>query len=413
MIHIGTESAVLSAELNSLFFIMLIAVLAPLLVGLLRLKVAEVVILLGLGILVGPEILDLVEVDASISLLAQLGLGFLFFFAGLELEPGAIKGRYGKLAAIGWGCTLLVAGIATWVLETTGHIENFIGFAIVLTSTALGTLLPVLRDSGELKTPFGKFFMGAGAAGEFGPILAISLFLSSMSSFEAIIALVVMALAAYVLAKIPQWLKSEKLRSLIGAGHYSSSQTPMRITILFLVGLLAIAASLGLDVVLGAFIAGVIFRLNMPHDAENVIHSKVEGIGFGFLIPIFFVVSGVNIDIISIIEDPAPMLMVTLLLLLARGLPQFFIYRNAIPVTRDRIRFSLYVATALPIIVAVTTVQVEAGVMTSADAATLVGAGALSVLVFPLTAYFVGRKGGPKSGLNGGRNTEADVVELI
>ena len=404
MIQIGTVDAALSAELNSLFFIMLIAVLAPLLVGLLRLKVAEVVILLGLGIVVGPEVLGLVEIDASISLLAQLGLGFLFFFAGLELEPEAVKGRYGKLAAIGWGCTLLVAGLATWVLESMGHIENFIGFAIVLTSTALGTLLPVLRDNGELRTPFGKFFMGAGAIGEFGPILAISLFLSSLSSFEAVLSLIAMALAAYLLAKLPQWLKSAKLRKLIGAGHYSSSQTPVRITILFLVGLLAIAATLGLDVVLGAFLAGVIFRLNMPPDAENAIHVKVEGIGFGFLIPIFFIVSGVNIDILSIIEDPLPMFVVAFLILLARGVPQFFVYRNAIPVTRDRIRFSLYVATALPIIVAVTTVQVEAGVMSEADAATLVGAGALSVLLFPLTAYFVGR--------NGGRKAEPEVVDL-
>jgi Kef-type K+ transport system membrane component KefB len=404
VIQIGTVDAALSAELNSLFFIMLIAVLAPLLVGLLRLKVAEVVILLGLGIVVGPEVLGLVEIDASISLLAQLGLGFLFFFAGLELEPEAVKGRYGKLAAIGWGCTLLVAGLATWVLESMGHIENFIGFAIVLTSTALGTLLPVLRDNGELRTPFGKFFMGAGAIGEFGPILAISLFLSSLSSFEAVLSLIAMALAAYLLAKLPQWLKSAKLRKLIGAGHYSSSQTPVRITILFLVGLLAIAATLGLDVVLGAFLAGVIFRLNMPPDAENAIHVKVEGIGFGFLIPIFFIVSGVNIDILSIIEDPLPMFVVAFLILLARGVPQFFVYRNAIPVTRDRIRFSLYVATALPIIVAVTTVQVEAGVMSEADAATLVGAGALSVLLFPLTAYFVGR--------NGGRKAEPEVVDL-
>ena len=409
MIHIGAESAALNSELNSLFFIMLIAVAAPLLVGIFRLKVAEVVILLGLGILVGPEVLDLVEIDASISLLSQLGLGFLFFFAGLELEPEAIRGRYGKLAAIGWGCTLLAAGIATWVLESLSVVENFVGFAIVLTSTALGTLLPVLRDSGELKTPFGKFFMGAGAIGEFGPILAISLFLSSFSSFQALISLIVMAVVAFILAKVPAWINSGRLRKLIGSGHYSSSQTPMRITILFLVGLLAVAASLGLDVVLGAFIAGVIFRLNMSHDAEDVIHVKVEGIGFGFLIPIFFVVSGVNIDIRSIIADPAPMLIVTLLLLLVRGLPQFFIYRNAIPETRDRVRFSLYVATALPIIVAVTSVQVEAGVMTSADAATLVGAGALSVLVFPLTAYFVGRKGGSK----GGRNAEAEVVDLI
>jgi Kef-type K+ transport system membrane component KefB len=213
-----------------------------------------------------------------------------------------------------------------------------------------------------------------------------------------------MALAAYLLAKLPQWLKSAKLRKLIGAGHYSSSQTPVRITILFLVGLLAIAATLGLDVVLGAFLAGVIFRLNMPPDAENAIHVKVEGIGFGFLIPIFFIVSGVNIDILSIIEDPLPMFVVAFLILLARGVPQFFVYRNAIPVTRDRIRFSLYVATALPIIVAVTTVQVEAGVMSEADAATLVGAGALSVLLFPLTAYFVGR--------NGGRKADPEFVEI-
>lgn len=405
MIHIGAASADLSAELSSLFFIMLIAVAAPLLVGILRLKVAEVVILLGLGILLGPEVLGFIEIDASISLLAQLGLGFLFFFAGLELEPEAVKGRYGKLAAIGWGCTLLIAGIASWVLDYLGYVENFVGFAIVLTSTALGTLLPVLRDSGELKTPFGKFFMGAGAIGEFGPILGISLFLSSMSSFESVISLIAMAIAAYILAKLPQWVKSEKVLKLIGAGHYSSSQTPTRITIMFLVGLLAIAASLGLDVVLGAFIAGVIFRLNTPKESENAILTKVEGIGFGFLIPIFFVVSGVNIDILSIIADPAPMFVVTFLLLLARGLPQFFVYRNAIPVTRDRIRFSLYVATALPIIVAVTTVQVDAGVMTSADAATLVGAGALSVLVFPLTAYFVGRGRGEKS--------QPEVVELI
>jgi Kef-type K+ transport system membrane component KefB len=405
MIHVGTVDAALSAELNSLFFIMLIAVLAPLLVGLLRLKVAEVVILLVLGILVGPEMLGLVQIDASISLLAQLGLGFLFFFAGLELEPEAVKGRYGKLAAIGWGCTLLAAGITTWVLESMGHIENLIGFAIVLTSTALGTLLPVLRDNGELKTPFGKFFMGAGAIGEFGPILAISLLLTSLNSLEAIISLIAMGVAAYLLAKVPQWLKSEKLRRLIGAGEYSSSQTPIRITMLFLVGLLAIAATLGLDVVLGAFIAGLIFRRSMPQDSESTINEKVEGIGFGFLIPIFFIVSGVKIDIVSIIEDPAPMFVVTLLLLIVRGLPQFFIYRNAIPVTRDRIRFSLYVATALPIIVAVTTIQVEAGVMTDADAATLVGAGALSVLLFPLSAYFVGRKSG--------RKADPELVELI
>jgi len=395
VIHIIAESESLITELNSLLVIMLIAVIAPLAVGFLRLKVAEVVILIGLGIIAGPELLDLIQLDDSISLLSQLGLGFLFFFAGLELQPDAIQGRYGKLAAIGWGSTLLVAGIATVILEYAGLIEDFIGFAIVLTSTALGTLLPVFRDSGELDTPFGKFFMGAGAIGEFGPILAISLLLSSMSSFESIMSLVAMAAIAFIAAKIPKWLGGKRMHSLLLSGQFSSAQTPMRITILFLVGLLAVAASLGLDVVLGAFIAGIIFRLYAPTGAENAMSLKVEGIGFGFLIPIFFVVSGVNIDIKSIIEDPLPMFVVVALLLIARGLPQFFIYRKAIPVVRDRVRFSLYVATALPIIVAVTTVQVDAGIMSSADAATLVGAGAFSVLLFPLMAYLIGRNKSP------------------
>ena len=166
----------------------------------------------------------------------------------------------------------------------------------------------------------------------------------------------------------------------------------VRLTALLLVALLALAEGFDLDVVLGAFIAGIIIRQLIPAHQEGVLQTKVEGIAFGVFIPIFFIVSGARLDIESILANPSPLLIFFILLLVVRGVPQFFLYRRAIPDTKERAGFSLYVATALPIIVAVTTVQLSAGVMSSATAAALVGAGALSVLVFPLLAQVLVRK---------------------
>jgi len=139
-----------------------------------------------------------------------------------------------------------------------------------------------------------------------------------------------------------------------------------------------------LDAVLGAFIAGVIVRRFAPPSEESKLSVRIESIGFGFMIPLFFVVSGANLDIASIIANPFPMIRFFIYIFLARGVVQFILYRRALPDPRERARFSLYVATGLPIIVAVTGIEVANGFMTSANAAALVGAGALTVLVFPL-----------------------------
>ena len=175
----SAASSDLAQELNSLLVIAAIAAATPLLVGLLRLPVAEVVLMLGFGILFGPEVLGWIQLDEAINLLAELGLAFLFFAAGLELEKHAVRGRSGKLALIGWSVSVALALLAAGALEVAGVIDDFLGVAICFTSTALGTLLPILRDKGLLKTPFGTYFMGAGAIGEFGPVLAISLLLTT------------------------------------------------------------------------------------------------------------------------------------------------------------------------------------------------------------------------------------------
>ena len=382
----------MSNDLVSLFAIALIAALVPLIVGMLRLRIADVVLLIGFGILLGPEALRFISVTPPIMLLSDLGLAMLFFLAGLELEQNSVRGRSGRLAAAGWGISLLIAGVVSGVLQATGVIDDFMGVSIALTSTALGTLLPVLRDSGELTGPFGRFFMGAGAWGEFGPIIAIAVLLGSQSKFLALITLAAFAVIAVGLAIIPQQLRSARLAALIKQGHHTSAQTAVRLTMLIVVLLLAIADGFGLDAVLGAFAAGVIVRRFSPPSKESVLSAKVEAIGFGFLVPVFFITSGANLDIDSIIENPLLLALFFLLLLLVRGIPQYFIYRKALPDNRQRARFSLLVATGLPIIVAVTTLETQAGIMRPENAAALVGAGALSVLVFPLVAAAFGRR---------------------
>ena len=384
MVTLPLRSSLVNQEYISLAAVAAIAAFVPLLIGLFRIKVAEVVLLLGAGIVFGPEVLGWIQPEGSIELLSELGLGLLFFLAGLELEQRAIRGQSGKLAAIGWVLSLVVALIAALIMTETGKVEDTVAVAIALSSTALGTLLPMLRDRGELSTKFGTFFMGAGAWGEFGPIIAIAVLLGTKSSFAAIISLLVFGLIALLLAVIGNRLATDRVRNIFERGHNTSSQTALRFALLLIIVLLTIASEFGLDAVLGAFIAGVIVRRFAPPSEESKLSVRIESIGFGFMIPLFFVVSGANLDIASIIANPFPMIRFFIYIFLARGVVQFILYRRALPDPRERARFSLYVATGLPIIVAVTGIEVANGYMTTANAAALVGAGALTVLVFPL-----------------------------
>ncbi len=383
------EEANLAIELNSLLIIMAIAVTVPLLIRFLRLPIAEVVLLIIAGVIFGPQALDLITVDAAIDLVGQLGLGFLFFLAGFELDRRVLRGQIGRISALAWGVSLVAAILVSVGLTAVGVVDETVGFAIVLTSTALGTLLPVFRDNGELTTPFGRLFMGAGAWGEFGPIVAISLFLSTRNAFAAVVSLAAFGLIALVFSRVPAVFKSKYLHEYMAGSVNTSSQTAVRVTVLLLVALLALAEGFGLDIVMGAFIGGVILRRYLPETDESVLQSKIEGIAFGLFIPAFFILSGVGLDVASIVANPWPMLAVFALLLVVRGLPTFFLYRGVLPEVRERTRFTLYVATALPIIVAVTSVQVSAGTMSSNDAAELVAAGTLSVMVFPLIAQLL------------------------
>lgn len=303
-----------------------------------------------------------------------------------------MRGRSGRLAATGWVTSILLALGVSALLAMSGAIQDFAGFAIALTSTALGTLLPILRDNGSLGGRFGTYFMGAGAWGEFGPIISIAVFLSTRSSLAALIALLIFFALALVIGALSSVLNTERIRTVVLGGYNTSSQTGVRLAMLIIVLFLGLALGFGFDAVLGAFVAGILARRIVPRDDESPLELRVEAVAFGFFIPIFFVVSGANLDIDSIIANPAPMLIAFVALFLVRAVPQFVIYRKAIPDRAERASFSLLVGTALPIIVAITSIEVSAGQMKTSSAAALVGAGALTVLVFPLTSSILSKR---------------------
>lgn len=379
-------------ELSSLIVIVAIAAAVPILVGILRIKVAQVVLLLVGGIIFGPSMLGWISIDDPISLLSELGLGLLFFLAGMELEGRSMRGRSGRLAAAGWITSILLALGLSALLAMSGVIRDFAGFAIALTSTALGTLLPILRDNGSLNGRFGTYFMGAGAWGELGPIIAIAVFLSTRSSWAALITLVVFFAIAVIIGALSQVLNTERIRTVVLGGYSTSAQTGVRLAMLIIVLFLGLAIGFGFDAVLGAFIAGILARRIVPRSEESPLEVRLEAVAFGFFVPIFFVVSGAKLDIDSIIANPLPMIFAFIALFLVRALPQFVIYRRAIPDVAERASFALLVGTALPIIVAITTIEVDAGAMRTASAAALVGAGALTVLVFPLASSILSKR---------------------
>jgi Kef-type K+ transport system membrane component KefB len=385
-----------------MFWIVGCAVLAPLLAGLVPGKrIPEVVLLLVGGIVIGPHALDLAVEGSQIQLLSELGLGMLFLLAGYEVKTSELVGREGRRAFYTWLSCLAIAFAVTFALGTTGLLTAQSAVAIALCSTALGTLLPILRDKGMLDTRLGKTVLNHGAFGELGPVIAMAVLLGARGSLKSTIVLILFAVAAVVLALVSDRILRQQrwLTRLINAGSETTAQTTVRVTIFLLVSLMVLAYEFELDTILGAFAAGFILRRLLPQGHESL-EIKLDGIAFGFLIPIFFITSGMAIDISAVIAKPGLLVVLVLMIVAVRGLPVFVATRwdrgqtgTEPPFTvRERAQLGLYAATGLPLIVAVTGVAVAAGEMTAANASVLVTAGAVTVLALPLAASMIGSR---------------------
>ena len=370
-------------ELASLLAAVAVSAIAPILVAVVPGRIPQVVVLIVGGILIGPEVLDFAE-GSDLELISNLGLGFLFLLAGYELDPTLLRERAGKLAAVSWVITLAIALGVVGLLDVVGLVRAFLPVSLALTTTALGTLLPIVRDHDMLTGSFGRYLFAAGAVGEMGPVICIALFLGTYNSLVELLGIATVAGAAYVLTLLPRALAGTRVGLAIERGRHATGQTTLRLTVLLLVLLLFVSERFGLDIVLGAFFAGMVLRRWAPEDRESL-EEKLDAVGYGFFIPVFFVTSGINLDIDSIAEAPLRLLGFFVLLLVVRGLPSLVVYRNDLGSVR-RVQMVFLTATALPLLVALTEIGLQNGSMLPENAAALVGAGVLSVALFPLAA---------------------------
>jgi Kef-type K+ transport system membrane component KefB len=341
------------------------------------------VLILG-GMLIGPHLTGLAE-SQSVELLSNVGLGFLFLLAGYELEPQMFREHSGRLALVAWVASAVLALAVVGLLEVIGLVRAFVPVSIALTTTALGTLIPILREKNLLHASIGRYILAAGAAGELLPIIAIAIFLGSTNSFAALLSLAAIGGLALVLSFGPRLMRSAWVRRVVAEGASTTSQTTLRWTLVLLFGLLAFAARFGLDIVLGAFLAGLVLRNWAPPDTRAALMVKLDAVGYGFFIPLFFVTAGMGLDVRSILESPARLLLFACLLLIVRGLPALLVYRRVLPMS-ERVQLMFVTATTLPLLVALSHIGLENGTMLPENAAALVGAGILSVLVFPAVA---------------------------
>jgi Kef-type K+ transport system membrane component KefB len=375
--------------LVELFAVVAVAAVAPLVAAVIpHQRVPQVVLLIIGGILIGPEGLGLQPL-AEVQLVANVGLGFVFLMAGFEIDPAVIFARAGKLALVAWATAAVLATVAVGALAAIGYVRAYVPVALALTTTALGTVLPSLREQGMLDGPLGRYFLASGAVGELLPILAIAIFLGVNSSLAALVSIVAIGLIALALASAQRLLRGRRLADLVAQGADSTGQTTLRWSMLLLIGLLVLAGEFGLDVVLGALLAGVVLRRWAPGDA-HAFESKLDAVGYGFFIPVFFVVAGMGVDLPSIMEAPERLFVFLALLLLVRGVPVLVVYRRALAM-RERTQLMFFTATTLPLIVALTEIGLNNGTMLPENAAALVGAGVLSVLVFPFVAVSIDR----------------------
>jgi Kef-type K+ transport system membrane component KefB len=389
-------TAAIQVDSGSFFAIVAVSAVAAVTVATVPKRFAPpvVVIELMMGILIGPEILGLAHSDDFVEFFANLGLGMLFFFAGYEIDFDRIKGRPMELGALGWLLSVLLAYGIGGILAAAGVVVSFLYTGSAMATTAIGTLIPILRDNGELKTRFGTHLLAAGGAGEFGPILLVTLVLSTTNPFREaaiLLAFVALALALALVSVRYAWRGWPALERTFE----TSSQLAVRVTVVLVFGLVLLAGKLGLDILLGGFVAGMIVRLALKGQEVKVFESKLTAVGFGFFVPFFFVTSGIEFDLAALgsAEALGKLVLFLGLFLVVRGVPALLLYRHVLA-ARDRMALAFYCATELPLVVAITTIAIDAGEMKASTAAGLVGAAMLSTLIFPFVGMAL-RRGAP------------------
>lgn len=385
-----------TASFVNLLAVAAVAFAAPLLLGLFpRFKFPAVVVEIIAGIVIGPAGLGWVRVDLPVQILAILGLAFLLFLAGMEIDLERLRGRALRLAWVSFALSAVLALLVGYVAFAAGLVRSPLLIGIILLATSLGLVVPVLKDAGEASTPFGQLVIAAASVADFGAVILLSLFFSREAS-SPLSKLILLAGFAVVVVLVVLGVRRlerlTRLSRLLVRLQDTTAEIRVRASIVLLIAFTALAQRLGLETILAAFLAGAALRLidRDQYQTHPNFPVKLEAIGYGFLIPVFFVSSGLQFDLHALVNSPSSLLRLPLFvmaLLAVRGLPAL-IYRDIVT-GRRMVAAGLLQATSLPFIVAATTIGLDLQLISAATGAALVGAGLVSVVAFPAVSLLL------------------------
>jgi Kef-type K+ transport system membrane component KefB len=379
-----------------------VAFAVPLLLALVpRPRLSAAAVELAVGIAIGPAALGWVTPDEPIRVLAALGLAYLLFLAGLEVDLAHLRGPLLHRAWLGYGASAALAAAVGFGLQGAGLVGDGAIVAVILSASYLGAIATTLADAGELASAFGRITIAAAAIANLVAVSLLSLVFSGEAGGTGTRVLLlagVAAVAAAVMIGIRGLERSMRLSAALVRLQDTSAQIRVRGVFVLLAGSAALAATLGVAAILAAFAAGVVLGL-VDRDGMGThpqLRTKIEGAGYGFFIPVFMVASGLRFDWDALTSSPghlalAPLLLVALLVV--RGLPAL-LYRPLVS-TRQSLAAGLLQATSLPFIVAATQIAVASGAIGPATAAALVAAGLLSLAIMPEAAKAVLSGRGP------------------
>jgi Kef-type K+ transport system membrane component KefB len=391
-----------AVHFTNLLIVAAAGLLAPLALGFLpRLRLPAVVLEIVLGIVIGPSGLGWVEPDLPVSILALVGLAFLLFLSGLEIDVERLRGPILKLTGSGFALSFGIAIILGLGLKAGGFVKSPLFVAIVLVSSSLGVLVPVLKDSGNAGSSFGQLVIAAGSIAEFGAIILLSLFFSGKGSTSTAGTLILLGMFGLAVALVGVAIagveRSISLSRVLRRLQDTTAQIRVRAAFVLLIGFTALADQVGVATILGAFAAGALLS---TIDRDDMTHPqfrrKLEAAGFGVFIPVFFVTSGLRFDLNALFASAATVARVPLFLIaiyLARGLPAI-VYVRLLGRTRS-VTAGVLQATSLTFTVTATQIGLQLGVVTQATAAGLVAAGLLSVVISPALALMLLRRERP------------------
>lgn len=354
-----------------------------------RLLVPGAVIEIALGVLIGPQVLGLARPDFILHFLSDFGLGLLFLMAGFEISPVELRGRPIRNATIGWIISVAIAAYAVFVLNLAGVAQAPSLTALALCTTAIGLLLPVLRDTGLMGPPYGPNVLAAGALGEGAPLFILPIMLAHQGGAggQALI-MVTFAACAVVTVAIASRASRGTFAAVLERTMGTSGQLPMRLALCLLILLVMVAERFSIDFVLGAFVAGAVVRAAVPEHEHKAMAVRLDGIGSAFFVPVFFVISGMNLDVAALTADPTALVMVAvyaLLMLVVRRAPALLLYGDDLRPNQLQ-GLALHSGTQLALVVAIAGLAVARGLMPSVQGASLVAAATVTVLVFPVLA---------------------------